>query len=108
MTGDVKIYIRFDPGGAWKVGKSDISLDSVLHAWNQGHSPESIRSQYPGLMLEDIYGAIAWALGHAEEVDGYLKRQEAVWASARDRARQDEAPVVKRLRELAKEKARGQ
>jgi uncharacterized protein (DUF433 family) len=91
-------YVRSDPGGAMKVGASDVSLDSLVAAWRQGHSPETIQTQYPSLTLEDVYGAIAWMLGHAEEVDAYLKRQEAVWAEARARIDADPSPAMQRLR----------
>ena len=70
-----------------RVGSNRVMLDSVLAAWGQGHSPESIRSQYPSLSLEEVYGAIAWSLAHPDEVNAYLKSQdqalEAVAASGR-------------------------
>jgi uncharacterized protein (DUF433 family) len=107
LMADSKTYVRTDASGAMRVGESDISLDSVLHAWDQGHSPEAIRTQFPGLTLEEIYGAIAWMLGHTDEVAAYVKRQDALWAQERAKAAQNEPPVVRRLREMLKTGARG-
>jgi predicted acetyltransferase len=73
-------------------------LDSVLAGFAQGNSPEAIRSQYPALTLEEVYGAITYYLSHQQEVDAYLRRQDAVWAQARAEAASQPAPVVERLR----------
>ena len=72
-------YVVTDEHGALRVGAKRVALESVLAAWGQGHSPETIRSQYPALTLEEIYGAIAWSLANRDEVESYLKRQEALW-----------------------------
>jgi uncharacterized protein (DUF433 family) len=98
MSTQYSQYVRNDPGGAMKVGASDVSLDSLVAAWRQGHSPETIQAQFPSLTLEEVYGAIAWMLGHAEEVEAYLKRQEAIWAEARARINADPSPAMQRLR----------
>src|SRR4051812_11645488 len=68
-------YVRRVGSTELKVGGSDVSLASVLHAWEAGHSPEGIRSQYPELTLEEVYGAITWMLGHGDEVESYRKRR---------------------------------
>jgi hypothetical protein len=75
-------------------------LDSVLAAFGQGHSPETIRQQYPALTLEEVYGAIAYYLGHLDEVNGYLRQQDAVWQEWQARAASRPSPVVERLRAL--------
>ena len=74
-------------------------LDCVFAAWQQGHSPEAIRSQYPALSLEEVYGTITWCLAHPGEVDQYRRRQEAVWDRWRNRAQADPPTVVNRLRD---------
>jgi uncharacterized protein (DUF433 family) len=104
---DATNYVRTDAQGVMKIAASDVSLDSVIHAWNKGDSPEAIRSQYPSLSLEEVYGAIAWSLGHADEVEAYLKRQDAVWADARRSAASDEPPVIARLRSQRSVDTRG-
>ena len=39
-------------------------LDSVVAAFHQGHSAETIAQQYPALSLEEIYGAITYYLAN--------------------------------------------
>ena len=75
-----------------------ISLDSVVIAFQQGHSAETIQQLYPALSLEEVYGAIAYYLANRDEVDQYLERQEQLWDHERSRAAQNPSPVVQRLR----------
>jgi uncharacterized protein (DUF433 family) len=96
MSEDARPYVREDEHGALRVAETDVLLDSVLGSWEQGASPETIRRQFPSLSLENVYGAIAWSLGHAEQVAAYLKRQDARWQEVREG--NDASPLVKRLR----------
>ncbi len=95
-----KQYVREDDGGALRVGETDISLDSVVHAFDQGHSPECIMQQYPALSLEDVYGAITFYLANREQVRQYLARQDQLWEELRRKADENPSPVVQRLRAL--------
>jgi uncharacterized protein (DUF433 family) len=58
--------------GAYFIAGSRVSLDSVVHGFLNGDSPESIRDNFPTLTLEQVYGAITYYLGHQDEVDTYL------------------------------------
>ena len=91
-------YVRTDPTGAMRVGATEVPLDSVVAAFHQGHSPEMIRSQYPSLTLEEVYGAVAYYLAHRGEVEAYLKRQDALWEQGTAQTRASDAPVLQRLR----------
>ncbi|HZZ44295.1 MAG TPA: DUF433 domain-containing protein [Tepidisphaeraceae bacterium] len=79
-------YVRSDEHGVLRVGATRVMLDSVLEAWEEGHSPETIRGQYPSLTLAEVYGAITWCLSHSEELAKYLKLQDAAWMEGRARA----------------------
>ena len=81
-----KSYVRIDEHGVYRVGGTRVMLDSVLAAFRQGDSPETIQQQYPALTLEEVYGSIAYCLANASEIDAYVKRQDAEWAKARARA----------------------
>lgn len=76
-------------------------IDSVIAAFQLGHSAETIAQQYPTLSLEEVYGAIACYLANRDEIDRYLQRQDKVWQAAREGADQMPSPVVARLRNLA-------
>src|SRR4029078_171691 len=96
-----KPYARKTPDGAWRVGDSDISLDSVAIGFQQGESPETIQQNYPSLTLEEVYGAGAFYLANQAEINEYLKHRERLWDELRERSRTNPSPVVARLRALA-------
>jgi uncharacterized protein (DUF433 family) len=52
-----------------------ISLDSIVHAFRRGESPETICQNFELLTLEDMYGAIAYYLANQADVDAYLIRK---------------------------------
>ena len=94
--GTLHSYVRKDQHGAMRIADTDVLLDSVLGSWEQGASPEAIQKQFPSLSLEHVYGAIAWSLGHTEEVAAYLKQQEGLWEVHRKTS--DASPLIQRLR----------
>ena len=104
---DPSPYVQTDAHGVMRVGRTKVMLDGVIAAWEQGHSPESIRSQYPALSLEEVYGALAWCLAHPDEVGAYRKRQQAIWDQLRAEGEANVPPVVRRLRELRAARAKG-
>ncbi len=93
-----KSYVRTDERGVMRVGQTRVMVDSVVAAFQQGHSPETIQQQYPTLTLEEVYGAIAHYLANRDEVDRYLERQGEVWRQWREKAAEHTSPVVQRLR----------
>ena len=93
-------YVKQDEHGAMRVGNTHVMLDSVIAAYRERHSAGTIQTQYPALTLEQVYGAIAWCLGHPREVAEYLRRQEAVWDLPRHRSDENPSPVAQRLRSL--------
>ena len=97
-----KDYVRIDETGVYRVGTTRVMLDSIVAAFHQGHSAETIRQQYPALTLEEVYGTIAFNLAHAAEIDDYLKRQDAVWKLWLTRSEEHPSPVIERLRALTK------
>lgn len=73
--------------GAYRIAGTRVSLDSVVYAFRRGASPESIQRSFPLLTLEQIYGAIAFYLANAEEVDTYLLAGEEEFEEMRRTAR---------------------
>jgi uncharacterized protein (DUF433 family) len=60
--------------GAYRITGTRVSLDSVVYAFLNGVSPESIVDSFPVLTLEQVYGAITYYLAHQGEVDAYLRQ----------------------------------
>jgi uncharacterized protein (DUF433 family) len=69
--------------GNYYVAGTRVSLDSIVHAFHRGESAEAICQNFEVLGLEEVYGAIAYYLGHQREVDAYLVRQNEQWAEGR-------------------------
>ena len=98
--GQTKSYVATDEDGVMRVGKNRVLLESVVAAFEQGDSPESIRSQYPALTLEEVYGALTFCLSQPDMIQAYMKKQDQVWNAARAEYEQQLPPVVERLRAL--------
>jgi len=93
-------YVRVDEHGVYRVGRTRVMLDSIIAAFRDGHSAETIRQQYPALTLEEVYGSIAFYLAHNAEVESYLKRQNDLWEQWQASGQGQPSPVVDRLRAL--------
>ena len=65
-----------DPNGDLRVGDSRVLLDMVVHAFNQGATPETIVQKYSTLKLPDVYAVIAYYLRHRSEIQKYLDMRE--------------------------------
>jgi uncharacterized protein (DUF433 family) len=78
-----KYYVEQRDGGYWVAG-TRVSLDSVVFAFLNGLSPETIAAEsLPVLTLEQVYGAITFYLSHRDEIDAYLKKADAEFAALR-------------------------
>ena len=72
---EVAMYTERRDGG-YCIAGTRVSLDSLVYAFHQGESPETIQQQFPSLSLEQVYGAIAFYLGHQVEVDANIREGE--------------------------------
>ncbi|MFZ4675921.1 MAG: DUF433 domain-containing protein [Nodosilinea sp.] len=72
---DAKSYVECRNEAYWVEG-TRISLDSVVYAFRNGLSPESIMQSFPLLTLEQVYGAITFYLANRTEIDVYLAAEE--------------------------------
>jgi uncharacterized protein (DUF433 family) len=71
------IPIWEDEHGRLRVGSTRVLLDLVVYAYWRGETPETITASYPTLSLDDVYLAIGYYLRHRDEIDAYLRQQEA-------------------------------
>ncbi|MCA1849719.1 MAG: DUF433 domain-containing protein [Acidobacteria bacterium] len=69
--------LRLTDDGTVRVASTRVSLDSVVHHYKLGATAEQIAQKFPALDLADVYAAIAYYLNHVDEVENYLRRQEA-------------------------------
>jgi uncharacterized protein (DUF433 family) len=69
-------YVEQRDGGYYISG-TRISLDSIIHPFKNGASPEGILRSFPLIgSLERVYGAITFYLANKEPVEAYLSEQE--------------------------------
>ncbi len=80
-------YVEHRDGGYWVAG-TRVSLDSVVYAFLNGQTAESIARSFDALNLEQVYGAIAYYLAQGSEIDTYLEQGreqfEREYRAARD------------------------
>ncbi|MGI8741248.1 MAG: DUF433 domain-containing protein [Bryobacteraceae bacterium] len=80
-----KEYIE-ERDGNYYVAGTRISLDSIVHAFRLGESPETICLNFELLRLEEVYGAIAYYLANQADMSAYLIRQDEKWAAGKRNA----------------------
>jgi uncharacterized protein (DUF433 family) len=97
-------YVRRDEHDRLLVGNTRVTLESVVYPFDRGESPEGIARSYRALSLEQVYGAIAYYLGHQEEVRVYLKQSEVEWDRLRAEIDKNPSPVVERLRGILRKR----
>ena len=83
--------------GGYRIKGTRVSLDSVVYAFRDGQSPESIQISFPALTLEQIYGAIAFYLRQRTAIDKYLKEGEAKYEVMRTASRAKNPELYERL-----------
>lgn len=98
-----KEYVERRDEGYWIAG-TRVSLDSVVFAFLDGMSPETIAAEcFPVLTLEQVFGAITYYLAHRAEIDEYLKNAgeefESLRQATRDADPQFHAKLIKARRE---------
>lgn len=71
----VKEFVERREAGLYLID-SRVPLATIVWEFQRGESPESIRSHYPTLSLEQINGAIVFYLGNKEEAERDLAESE--------------------------------
>jgi uncharacterized protein (DUF433 family) len=77
--------LREDETGAVRVGNSRVLLETVIRAFQDGASPESIVYRYDTLSLSDVYNTIGYYLRHPDTVEKYLNHREQLAESVQQR-----------------------
>ena len=70
------VPLVIDINGVIRVGKTRVTLDTVISAFLDGATAEEITYQYPSLDLADVYSVIGYYLRRRAEVDAYLQRRQ--------------------------------
>lgn len=100
--------IRMDTTGTARVGGTRVTLDTVIGAWLDGATAESIVSSYDVLGLADVYAVITYYLQHRAEVEAYLQRRQEEAEEVRQRIEAAFPPEAFRARLLAGQRPKQQ
>lgn len=85
---DTSIPLKTAIDGVVRVGNTRVTLDTVIIAFKEGATAEEIVSQYPSLLLADVYAVIGYYLQRQPEIETYLSQREQI---AQEVRRQNEA-----------------
>src|SRR4051812_36100645 len=88
---DIPLPFRDDPDGNIYVGSSRVLLDTVLHYFKQGMTPEEIVHNFDTITRLEVYASVAYYLHNQPAMDEYL------------RVRQEEADKLRREFETAQQ-----
>ncbi len=75
--------LRLDDHQVARVGRTRVTLDSVIADFKAGSSAEVIAEHYPAISLAEVYAVLAYYLRYQDEVEAYLREQAAAEAAAR-------------------------
>ena len=90
-------YVEQRDGGYWIAG-TRVSLDSIVIAFLDGLSPETIVAEcFPVLTLEQVYGALTYYLAHQTEIDAYLREADAEFEALREATRNADPQFYEKL-----------
>jgi uncharacterized protein (DUF433 family) len=89
--------------GGWRVAGSRVSLDSIVYAFWNGESAETIAQSYPVLTLEQVYGAITFYLAHRGEIDSYLEQRRVDYEAKRQAARDADPMFYQKMAEARRQ-----
>ena len=92
--------LHLDEADVLRVGNSRVLLELVIHAFEDGATPETIVQQYPTTTLADIYSVIAYYLRHRHEVEAYLADRERRAEEVRERIERQQGDLAEMRQRL--------
>jgi uncharacterized protein (DUF433 family) len=101
------IPLRTDADGVVRIGRTRVTLDTLIYAFQDGATAEEIVQQYPSLLLEDVYTVIGYYLKRRNEVAAYLRERERLADEVRKENEARFDPIGVRDRLLARRTRQG-
>jgi uncharacterized protein (DUF433 family) len=83
--------------GAYRVGGTRVSLESLVYLFREGMSAESMVDSYPALTLEQVHGALAFYLANQKDIDAYLIEGQRAAEVQHRQSRQTNAELIAKL-----------
>lgn len=82
-VGTIPKPVRLDAFGVLRVGKTRVSLDSVVYGFKRGADAAEIQRDFDTLTLAEVHAALAFYLHNKEKIEAYLEQQEIEWERSR-------------------------
>ncbi|HYE73317.1 MAG TPA: DUF433 domain-containing protein [Blastocatellia bacterium] len=92
-------YVQFEDG-VWLVTGTRVSLDSLVYAFWNGQSAETIAQSFFSLSLAQVYGALAFYLDHRADIDRYLEQRKVEYESKRQASREADPAFYQKMAEI--------
>lgn len=87
----------------YRIAGSRVSLDSIVYAFWDGKSPETIAQSFDTLTLEHVYGAIAFYLSNRSKIDAYLEQMQKDYEARRQAARDADPMFYQKMAQVRQE-----
>ncbi len=101
------VPLSTDADSVIRVGNTRVTLDTVVAAFREGATAESIAEQYPSLSLDQVYTVIGYYIRHQDDVNEYLERRRQTAHQVRRENETRFPPSGIRDRLLARRSLRG-
>jgi uncharacterized protein (DUF433 family) len=98
-----KQYVEEKEDVYWVSG-TRVSLDSIVYAFLEGQTAESITQSFPVLTLEQVYGAITFYLANRSDIDAYIRREEEEFEALRQAWRTKDAMFYQKMADARRQK----
>ncbi len=99
-------YLDFQGPDVIRLKGHRLGLEHIVERFHDGYSPEEIMLYFPGLSLEQIYGALAYYLHNKTEVDAYVTRLNKEVEERYQEALANPSPLMQRLRSSMEQRKR--
>jgi uncharacterized protein (DUF433 family) len=97
-------YFDFDNPNGIRIKPTRVNLENVVYAAMRGETPSQIVRGFPSLTLEKVHATLAYYYRNQQQVDAYMRDQEAAYDEAKRQHEQGERPeIVQRLLKLRAE-----
>ena len=100
------IPLSKDANGVFRVGRSRVTLDLVVRAFNRGATAEEIAQDFPSLELSDVYQVLGYYLKHGCDLAEYFDRRAREEQELLGAHEEEWSPRGLRQRLLARRKKR--
>jgi uncharacterized protein (DUF433 family) len=92
-----RTYVEYRDG-VYYLANTRVTLDSLVYAYREGHSPETIAQAF-WLDHEQVYGAITFYLAHRQEVDESIRQGEVEQEALREQLHRRSPALHQKLAE---------